>query len=175
MMKVKFLKSVNDFIIGVVLLGVGIFFTTYKEIVKGPVSDSVGGILVRPDVYVRMVGVLLVICSLIMVLKSINYRRSDKTEGFHFVLTREVALTGISLLLYAALLEPVGFFISTFLLTLFLTCMYMRRERGGEGKPPLTRKAVLIAAVYSILMVIVVHLIFAKVLNVFLPAGDIFS
>jgi putative tricarboxylic transport membrane protein len=174
-MKVKFFKSVNDFIIGILLLGFGIFIATYKDIVKGTISDSVGGILVRPDVYVRMVSVLLIICSLILVLKSINYRRSGKTEGFRFVMTKEVALTGISLLLYAALLEPVGFYVSTFLLTLFLTCMYMRRERSGEGKPPLSKKAVIVAAVYSIAMVIVVHLVFAKVLKVILPVGDIFS
>jgi putative tricarboxylic transport membrane protein len=174
-MKVKFLKSVNDFIIGLILLGFGVFITTYKEIVRGTISDSVGGILVRPDVYVRMVGVLLIICSLILVLKSFNYKRSTQTEGFHFVLTKEVALTGLSLLLYAALLEPVGFYISTFLLTFFLTCMYMRKERSGGGKPSLPRRALIIASVYSVVMVVVVYFIFAKVLNVILPAGDIFS
>jgi hypothetical protein len=174
-MRVKFFKSINDFIIGIILLGVGAFIATYDQIVKGTISDSVGGILVRPDVYVRMIGVLLVICSLILVIKSMNYKRSGKTEGFQFVMTKEVALTGISLLLYAALLNPIGIYLSTFLLTLFLTCMYMRRERSGEGKPPLSRRAGIIASVYSIVMVVVVHFIFAKVLNVILPSGDIFS
>jgi hypothetical protein len=156
-------------------MGAGIFIVQYRDIVRGQISDSVGGVLVRPDVYVRMIGVLLIICSLILVIKSINYKRSGKTEGFHFVLTKEVALTGISLLLYAALLEPAGFYISTFLLTLFLTCMYMRKEKSGEGKKLLSRGAIIVALVYSIVMVVVVHLIFAKVLNVVLPVGDIFS
>jgi putative tricarboxylic transport membrane protein len=174
-MKVKLFKSVNDFIIGIALMGVGIFIVQYKNIVRGQISDSVGGILVRPDVYVRMIGILLIICSLILVIKSINYKRSDKTEGFHFVLTKEVALTGLSLLLYAALLEPVGFYISTFLVTLFLTCMYMRKEKSGEDKKLLSRGALIVALVYSIVMVVVVYLIFAKILNVVLPVGDIFS
>ncbi|MDR2588454.1 MAG: tripartite tricarboxylate transporter TctB family protein [Spirochaetales bacterium] len=170
----RFFKSVNDFIIGMALLGLGIFIALYKDIVRGPVSDNAGGILVRPDVYVRMVGVLLIICSLILVLKSIKFSRSAKTEGFHFVMSWEVALTGLSLLLYAVLLYPLGFYITTFLLTMFLTCMYMRRERTSGGKKALTRKALLAACVYSVAMVIVVYLIFAKVLKVALPPGDIF-
>jgi hypothetical protein len=178
MTKIKFFKSANDFIIGVALLGIGVFIVQYENIVRGAISDSVGGYLVRPDVYVRMVGVLLVICSLLLVIKSINFKHSAETKGFHFVLTKEVAFTGLALVLYAALLEPIGFYITTFLLTLFLTCMYMRKEKMGEGKPPITRPVVIrsltIAAVYSVVMVIVVHLLFAKVLNVILPAGDIF-
>ncbi|MDR1933388.1 MAG: tripartite tricarboxylate transporter TctB family protein [Spirochaetales bacterium] len=163
----------NDCVIGIALLGVGIFIVQYKSIVKGQISDSAGGYLVRPDVYVRMIGVLLIICSLILVVKSINFRRSAETRGFHFVVTKEVALTGLSLLLYAALLEPVGFNITTFLLTLFLTCMYMRKEKMGEGNPPITRRVVIrsliVATIYSVAMVIIVYLIFAKALNVILP------
>ena len=174
-MKTRFLKSVNDFIIGIVLLGAGIFIATHQNIVKGIISDSPGGILVRPDVYVRMLGVLLIICSLLLVFKSINFTGKGETQGFHFVLTKDVLFTGIALLLYAVLLEPAGFYITTFVVCLFLTCMYMRRERMGEGKPPLTRRAVVIAAIYSLVMVVVVYLLFAKVLNVVLPAGYIFG
>jgi hypothetical protein len=172
-MKSRFLKSVNDFVIGIALLGFGVFITCYKNIVRGRISESVGGYLVRPDVYVRMIGVLLIVCSLILVVKSINFRRSGETEGFRFVMTREVALTGLSLLLYAVSLEPAGFAVSTFLLTMFLTCLYMRKERmaAEPSSARLDRRSLAIAAVYSVVMVIVVYLLFAKVLNVILPPG----
>jgi hypothetical protein len=173
MMKSNLFKSVNDVIIGAALLIVGVFITFYDNIIKGTVSDSVGGYLVRPDVYVRMIGVLLAVCSLILILKAINFKRVAETEGFQFVMTKEVALTGLSLLLYAVLLDPVGFYITTFLLTMFLTLMYMRLERKGEGQG-LVRRNVIVAAIYSVVMVIVIHLIFAKVLNVILPVGEIF-
>jgi hypothetical protein len=177
-MKSKLLKSVNDFIIGIVLLGFGIFITSYKNIVRGRISESVGGYLVRPDVYVRMIGVLLIVCSLILVIKSINFQRSAETKGFRFVMTREVALTGIALLLYSVALEPVGFAISTFLLTMFLTCLYMRKERRGGENPPAPRlplRSLVIAAAYSVAMVIVVYVMFAKLLNVILPSGILFE
>ena len=173
-MKTRFLKSVNDFIIGIALLAAGVFIATYQNIVKGTIANSPGGLLVRPDVYVRMLGVLLVICSFLLVLKSINFTGKGETKGFHFVLTKEVSFTGIALFLYAVLLEWMGFYITTFLLCLFLTCMYMRRERMGEDKISLTRRSVIIAAIYSLTMVIVVYFLFAKVLNVVLPAGHIF-
>jgi hypothetical protein len=129
-MKTRFLKSVNDFVIGTVLLGFGIFIARYKDIVKGTIAESAGGYLVRPDVYVRLIGVLLIICSLILVIKSINFRfrRPAETRGFHFVITKEVVISCLALLLYAVMLEPAGFNITTFLLTLLLTYMYMRKE-----------------------------------------------
>jgi hypothetical protein len=175
--KSKLLKSANDFIIGIALLGFGVFITCYKDIVRGRVSESVGGYLVRPDVYVRMIGVLLIVCSLILVIKSINFRRAAETKGFRFVMTWEVALTGLALFLYAVALEPVGFALSTFLLTMFLTCLYMRKEQmGGENPSPrLTARSLGIAAAYSVAMVIVVYLMFAKLLNVILPSGILFE
>jgi hypothetical protein len=174
-MKSRFFRSVNDFVIGIALLGLGIFIASYENIVRGRISESVGGYLVRPDVYVRMIGVLLIACSLILVIKSINFRHSGKTEGFRFVMTREVALTGLSLLLYAVLLEPAGFAVSTFLLTMFLTCLYMRKEQAGAEKPSpaarLDARSLAFAAAYSVAMVIAVYLLFVKVLNVVLPPG----
>jgi hypothetical protein len=140
----------------------------------------VGGYLVRPDVYIRMIGVLLIVCSLILVIKSINFRHSAETTGLRFAMTWEVALTGVSLLLYSVLLEPVGFAISTFLLTMFLTCLYMRKERmaveeAPAATPHLTVRSLIVAAVYSVVLTIVVYLMFAKVLNVALPSGIFFE
>jgi hypothetical protein len=177
--KTKFLKSVNDFIIGIALLGFGIFITCYKSIVRGRISESVGGYLVRPDVYVRMIGVLLIVCSLILVIKSINFRRAAETKGLRFVMTWEVALTALALILYSVALESVGFAVSTFLLTMFLTCLYMRKERMGGENPPatprLTARSLIVSAAYSVAMVIVVYVMFAKVLNVVLPSGIFFE
>ena len=169
----KLFKNTNDFIIGVVLLVLGIYVLFTDDIVQGNFVANAGGPLVRPDVYVRLIGGFLAFFAAILTLKSINFSRSAETKSFHFNLNPEVVLTMVSLIIYTILLTRIGFAISTFLLVFFLTCMYMRKETTGEGKPPLTRKGLvktlIIILVYSLLLVLFVYYIFSRVLYVVLP------
>jgi len=54
-----------------------------------------------------------------------------------------------------------------------LACLYLRKEKIGSGKPPLTRKDItrdlLIILVYSVLLVLGVYLVFTRALFVVLP------
>jgi hypothetical protein len=173
MEKPKLLKSVNDFIIGVFLFALGLFVLTTKRVMDGSVNVTDGGIWVRPDVYVRLIGGLISLCSAILIGKSLNFKRQAETSGFHFVICREVVLTAAALIVYAFLLTRIGFAVSTFLLTLSLTCVYIQKEKQGGSRPPLTGKItvkdLIIAAVYSVVLDVVVWLIFSKVLHVALP------
>jgi hypothetical protein len=169
----KLIKNTNDFLIGIVLLVLGIYILFTNDIMHGNVMDSGGGPLVRPDVYVRLIGGGIAICAAILVIKSINFSGTAVTEGFHFVLSLEVALTIVGLVVYTVLFDIIGFGVSTFLLIFFLTCIYTRKEKSGEGKPPLTRKEIvkdlIIALVYSALLDLIVYLLFSQVLHVALP------
>jgi hypothetical protein len=169
MEKPRLLKSVNDFIIGVFLFALGLFVLTTKHIVNGSIKVTDGGIWVRPDVYVRLIGGLISICSAILIIKSLNFKRQAETSGFHFVICREVVFTAAALTAYAFLLTRIGFAVSTFLLIFFLACVYIRKERQGKRNPPLTVKDVIVAVIYSGVLDVVVWLIFSKLLHVALP------
>jgi hypothetical protein len=167
----KFFKSVNDFIIGVALLLLGVYICFTDHVVEAEFKSEDGGILVRPDVYLRLIGVLLAIFSVVLILKSIRYSQTEKAKPFKFTMTREVALSLVALALYTFLLPIIHFFPSTFLLSFFLAALYARKENSSQGKPgkKILIRRMIIFAVFSILLVLLVYLIFEKVLLVTLP------
>lgn len=173
-MKIKPIKNVNDFIIGLMLLALGIWILFTDNIVFGSVAILGGGILAHPETYVRFLGGLITFLAALLALKSLNWRRSTEVVPFHFLVTPHISLTVLALIVYAFLLPHVGFFISTFLLNFFLTCLFLHREMTGEGKPPFTRKDIsrklIHVAIYSVLLVFVVQFLFTRVLFVNLPA-----
>lgn len=171
--KPKLVRSVNDLIIGTALFLLGIFILVTKHVMQGTADTGSGGILVRPDVYVRVIGGCIAFFSLILVAKSFNYSKSERTTGFVFAMNKEVAATVAALVLYALLLPVISFFASTFLLLFSLTVLYLRKEGVGEaaGKPhrAVVAKRAAVAAVYSAFLTVVVYLIFSYVLKVALP------
>ena len=174
MARIKLIKNINDFIIGVVLFILGIYVIFTDGIVIGVIPANLpGGYLTRPDVYVRLIGGFLALCAAVLVIKSINFKRTADIKGFRFVISLEIVLTVVALIGYTALLTRIGFFASTFLLTFFLTALYLRKEKNGNGKPPLTRKEIIkdliTILVYSVLLVLGVYVVFTYVLFVALP------
>lgn len=169
----KWIKNINDFFIGMVLLVIGIYVIFTKDIVHGVIPILTGGPLTRPDVYVRLIGGFLAFCAAILVIRSINFQGTTDIKKIRFILSKEVVFTVVSLIIYTVLLTRIGFFASTFLFTYFLTCMYLRKEKTGPGKPPLTRKGIIrdliTIFVYSALLVLAVYLLFTRVLFVQLP------
>jgi hypothetical protein len=186
MLKLRFLKSTNDFIIGIVLLALGIYVLLTDDIITGNISTGDGGLLVRPDVYVRLIGALLAFFSLVLTIKSINFTRLAETRGLEFTLSREVLATVAALAVYALLLDftgkvkyhfdfpdGVGFFIATFILIAFLTLTYIRKERYSEGfkgvPGAVIKRELIITFIYTIILDAVVWVVFSKVLFVSLP------
>ena len=174
MAKRKFLKSTNDFVIGMIMLALGIYVLLTDDILRGPIPVvSIVHPLILPDTYVRFIGGVLTFISAILVVKSINFFGKSETKGFSFAISREVVLTVVCLVAYTALLPVIGFLVSTFLLIFSLTCIYLRGEKTGHGKPPLTRKEIIknliIVFVYTVLLVSFVYIIFTRVLYVDLP------
>ena len=174
MPKTKLIKNTNDFVIGMALLILGLYVIFTDQIVHGVIPAHLpGGFLTRPDVYVRLIGGFLALCAAILVVKSINFERTANTTGFKFVISLEIVLTVLALVAYTWMLTRIGFFISTFVLLLFLTTMYLRKEKIGKGKPPMSRKEIVkdlvTIFVYSVLMVIGVYFVFTRVLFVALP------
>jgi hypothetical protein len=171
--KTKLVKSPNDCLIGVALLAIGIYVMLTDKVVQGEVVTGNGGVFVRPDIYVRMLGGCLAFFAAILVLKSFNWKRSKNTKKFTFVITREIILTLVALIAYVFLLNIIHFFAATFLLTFFLTAMFFKKEMSAlETEKPaknIMMRRLIVMAVYSAVLTIAVYLLFSNVLNVALP------
>lgn len=173
MKNLKPLKSTNDFIIGTLFLILGIYVLTTNNILLDSIGASQGTIwIIRPDIYVRGIGCLITAFSVILVLKSINWKRSEETTKFTFAMSKEVLLSIGALIIYAFIFPRVGFALSSFLLIFFLTFIYMCKEMSGK-QDKITKKDRIKYAIYSVIyaaiLVTVVYLIFSKILYVVLP------
>ena len=172
MSKPKLIKNVNDFILGCLMLSLGLFIFLNKGIIKNNVVSNTGGLFARADVYIRMIAALIAFFAFLLIIKSINYTKSKEVKGFTFVMNKEIALTALSLVVYTFVLPKIGFTITTSVLMFFLVFMLSVRElTGGERK--LTRKELhkllLVSAIYTVFLVIAVYLVFSKLLGVILP------
>jgi hypothetical protein len=173
MEKTKLLKAPNDFLIGMVLLAVGLFVLFTDQVVQMEVVTGSGGFLARPDVYVRLMGGCLAFFSAILVLKSFNWTRSKDTKKLTFVMSREIALTVLALVVYVFVLPIIHFFAATFLLAFLLTNMFFKKEvSASETECPAKKiliRRLIVAAVYSMILTVAVYFIFSRVLMVALP------
>ncbi len=172
MSKPKLLKNVNDFILGCLMLVLGLYISFSKGIIKNNVISNTGGLFARADVYIRMLAGLIAFLAFLLIIKSINFSKSKESKGFTFIMNKEIALTALSLIVYTLALPRIGFAISTTVLMFFLVFMLSIRElTGGDRK--LTKKELqkllLISAIYTVLLVIAVYLVFSKLLGVSLP------
>jgi hypothetical protein len=164
------IKSMNDFISGIALMAASVWLLVSKNITEGRIITGEGGAFVRADMYIRMLGGLMFFLAFLMVIRSINFRRTAETKGFSFTLTKESLLTVAVLVVFIIALKPVGFGVSTFLFSFFEVCLYMHKENEGKGlgRREMIKKAAF-AGVFSLILVAVVYLLFAKVLLVTLP------
>jgi hypothetical protein len=164
------IKSMNDFIIGIALMAASVWLLVSKNITEGRIIDTAGGIFVRADIYIRILGGLMFFLALLMVIRAINFKKAAETKGFSFTITKESFLTIIALVVFIIILKPIGFAVTTFLFTFFEVCLYMRRENKGKG---LDRrgwiKKTAFAAVFSLILITIVYFLFAKALLVTLP------
>lgn len=164
------IKSMNDFISGMALMAVSVWLLVSKNITEGRIITGEGGIFVRADMYIRMLGGLMFFLAFLMVIRSINFKKAAETKGLSFTITKESLITIIALIVFIIALKPVGFAITTFLFAFFLVCLYMHKENKGKGlsRREMIKKTVF-AGIFSLILVAVVYLLFAKVLFVVLP------
>ena len=164
------IKNMNDFIAGILLMAGGLWLMLSKTIIEGRILKSQSQGLIRPDTYIRILGVLVFFLAALMVIRSINFKKEAETKAFVFHGTKEGFLTLVALILFVALLKPLGFMVVTPLLTFFIVCIYMLKETKDQG---LTRREMIkkfvVAGVYSIVLVWVVYLLFSKIMLVSLP------
>ena len=164
------IKNMNDLIGGLLLAAGGVWLMLSKNITEGRILSSQNQGIIRADTYIRMLGGLVVFLAVLMVIRSINFKKDAETKAFEFHITKESFLTIIALVLFIVLLKPLGFAVTTFLFSFFIVSVYTLREVRDKG---LTRrekiKKFVFAGVFSFILVIVVYLIFSRILLVMLP------
>ena len=164
------IKSMNDFIVGLVLLAGGLWLMFSSNITEGRILRSQSQGILQADTYIKFLGGLVFFLAFLMVIRSINFRKEAETKAFEFEMSKESFLTFTALILYVAILKPLGFSIATFLFTFFIACLYMFKETKNKG---LSRRdkiiKVAILAGFSVILIFTVYLIFGRILLVVLP------
>lgn len=164
------IKNMNDFIGGILLMMGGMWLMVSKNITEGRILLSQRQGFIQADTYIRMLGGLVFFLAVIMCVRSINFKKEGETEAFTFSITRESFLTFVALVAFIALLKPLGFAVATFLFSSFVVSLYMLKETRDKGLSRKKKIAKLaFSCVFSLILVFVVYLIFAKGLLVTLP------
>lgn len=167
----KAIRHMNDLILGILMIGVSAFLF-FGKITEQEVQTSQGGFLARSDIWLRMMAVFLFAVSVVLIIRSINFKKEEIAEKFSFYIDSTVIATIIALIVYAIALPLLGFFFTTFVITLYLVLLYSIKEqglkftavpKGAWGK--LALKSLITAAV----LLIVFWLIFGKLLAIQLP------
>lgn len=125
----KCIKKMNDFVLGILMILLSAFLV-FGKITETEVKTGQGGFLVRSDVWLRMMGVFLVIVAVILIIRSFGKKEGEEAEGFHFYLDSTVVAVIVSLIVYALALPKVGFMITTFLMCLYLVILFSVKEQS---------------------------------------------
>ncbi|MBO0601234.1 tripartite tricarboxylate transporter TctB family protein [Sporosarcina sp. E16_3] len=139
----------------IVFLLVGLLFVIESQ----KISDSAYGSTVGPKIFPMWLGVILILLSLRLLYETFKYK--TKTASESKLQYKKFIIILISAVLYAFLLEKVGYVISTFL---FLLIAFQTMERGR------LLPSVIIAAVFSLS----IYYLFAEFLGGSLPGFPVF-
>ena len=169
-LKLSWFKSMNDFCAVVIMSAIGSFLCFSDRIVGHKVTGiPAGGLFVRADMYIRILGGMLLFLSLLLFIKNLNFNKSETTP-IKIPITSQAVLTIVSLVIYTIVLKTIGFAIATFLVSFYLVFLYMRIE--GKNQPltrPILVRMLVTDAVFSAGLVALIYLLFGILLRVSLP------
>lgn len=168
----KLIKTMNDFILGIMMLALSFFLLFSDKIVTNMPAVTMGGYFARADVYIHLLAIILGIVSLVLIGKSINFNKDAAVTGFSFQMNSTILISAIVLILYTLVLPIIGFIVSTFLAIFLLCTLYTVKEDNKslkEYKGKALGKILLRSAIYSVILVVVLKIIFTYGLSVQLP------
>ena len=173
----KAIKCMNDFVLGIIMTIFGLWLLLGK-ITEMEVQTGQGGFFARSDIWLRGMAALMIFVSVILIIRSINFKKEEVVEGFKFYLDSTVVATVIALVLYAVALPKLGFIISSLVITFYLVFLYSVKEnnwkvtalpKGQAGK------LIIKSLVTSVIMLVVLWFVFGKLLAIQLPTFELFG
>ena len=174
--KISPIRHWNDFILGVLMIFVGLFLL-FGNLTNRPVSTGQGGWLARPDIWLRIMAVLMLVISVCLIIRALNLKKTEDVEAFRFHVDSTQIGTVVALILYSLLLPVFGFFITTFCATFYLVLLYSIKEKGLSFKtvPKGNRgKMILKSLIISAISLGIFWLIFGYLLAIQLPGFELF-
>jgi hypothetical protein len=172
----KSIRHFNDFVLGLLMSCVSLYLILIK-VTEKKVPTPQGGFLSRSDIWLKMIAVLLLVVSLILIIRSINFKKEESINKFCFHITSTEVCVIVSLILYALILPKLGFFISTFLITFYLVALFSVKEEGYNFSSVPKKRITNICIkglITSGILLVVFWFIFGKLLAVQLPEFTIF-
>lgn len=106
---------------GIAFLLIGLLFVIESR----AISQSAYGSSVGPNIFPTVLGIILILLSICLLFETMKYERVEgKKEPVQYV---KFLIVFVSAAVYAAVLEPLGYVISTFI---FLLITFQTMERG---------------------------------------------
>ena len=169
-LKLKWFKSMNDFCAVILMAAIGCFLVFSNLIVAEKMSGiPPGGLFVRADMYIRLLGGFLLLLTVLLFIKNLNFTKSE-TKALEIPITPQAVYTLLSLVFYTLVLRTLGFALATFLVSFFLVFLYMKLENKNL---PMTRqllvRMLVTDAIFSVCLVGIIYVMFGMVLRVSLP------
>jgi putative tricarboxylic transport membrane protein len=148
------------FLVFLLITGGVMFYSTYDF--RTSLLDTSGG----PALFPRIVLIFLL---LMLVIRIVQILCSKEKKQFAFleIFKGSRLFFILSLGVYIVLIKPLGFILSTVLFMSVLILGFRYSMSKSVGKPGSVAIAIGFSAVYAVLM----YVLFAKILNIFLPAG----
>lgn len=171
------LDKYKDYLVGFVLIVVGIYLMVGKNVVTGVVISETDVELAKADTYLRFLGLLLTIASAAMVLSSVikGFRAKKEAEpageeGPDSVSKWFVVGFFVGAIVFALLIKVIGFFFDTLWFAFALSLYLQIREQGIDlhDKKALGTAA-LKSLIYALILDVALYLAFTKILKVKLP------
>ncbi|MBO6270601.1 MAG: tripartite tricarboxylate transporter TctB family protein [Clostridium sp.] len=171
------IRHKNDMVLGLITTAFSMFLI-FGKITEQKVNTNQSGFFGRPDVWIRGLGILMLLISVILMVRAINFKKEETEDRFHFYIDSTVVGLVISLILYTVLLPKLGFIITTFAETFYLALLFTVRERGlsfrtvpGKDWGGILIKCIITAAV----LLVIFWIVFGKLLAIQLPTFDLFG
>lgn len=163
-MKGQFIKKYERLLVGVVIALFSIAYLVGSLSIRRIKSVSIGAEFI-PKIY----GIVLLVLAACLIYQGINEARhfdAAKAEAGNKKDTKNVILTFILIIVYVALMEFLGFMLSS---TLFLFLMSMLLT------PANTKRNYTVSAVYSVALSVATYYLFHNLMYIPLPFGTIFG
>ncbi|MGH4039098.1 MAG: tripartite tricarboxylate transporter TctB family protein [Sphaerochaeta sp.] len=165
------IKKRNDFVLGILMLLIGLYVMFAKNTVSHISKNGLGGFWARPDVYMKGLAGGIVLLSVILLIQSIGFvKNKNEVKPFKFYINIEILISTVLLFIYTLVLSKVGFFICTFLLVIALVNLFSyKRLLTAENPKKERNKLFILSIIYSLILVIVMYYVFTYAFGISLP------
>ncbi|MFH1081449.1 MAG: tripartite tricarboxylate transporter TctB family protein [Pseudomonadota bacterium] len=170
------LKDGKSILFGALILALGVWITFSDSIIKGGFSRAIP-FMALPTTYLRLVGSILMILSLLMILSNFTFDKEFKPARTKMKASKVVVISFAALLIYVFAMNILGFLMSSIIVTGFLCLLYQYCDKNievGKKNSRTLMKYGIISLSFSIISVFILQFIFTFFLKANLPKFQLF-